>query len=113
MKTLYTLLVATFLFATTLATAQIKNSKKETVSINGNCGMCKKTIEKAGNEKGVSTLVWNEETKEASLVFDSKKTTKEEILKKVANAGYENESFAANGKAYDALHGCCQYDRKK
>ena len=28
--------------------------------------MCKKTIEKAGSEKGVSALVWNEETKEAS-----------------------------------------------
>jgi copper chaperone CopZ len=113
MKTLYTLLVATFLFAATSSTAQIKNSKKETVTINGNCGMCKKTIEKAGNEKGISALVWNEETKVASLEFDPKKTTKEAILKKVADAGYENEGFAANGKAYNSLHGCCQYDRKK
>jgi copper chaperone CopZ len=113
MKSLYTLLVVAFMFATSSCTAQIKNSKKETVAINGNCGMCKKTIEKAGNEKGVSALVWNEETKEASIEFDSKKTTKDAILKKVAEAGYENESFAANGNAYDNLHGCCQYDRKK
>jgi copper chaperone CopZ len=106
-------MIATFMFATTSSTAQIKNSKKETVAINGNCGMCKKTIDKAGSEKGVSALVWNEETKEASLEFDSKKTSKEAILKKVADAGYENEGFAANEKAYDNLHGCCQYDRKK
>ena len=29
--------------------AQIKNAKTETVKIYGNCGMCKATIEKAGN----------------------------------------------------------------
>ena len=29
--------------------AQVKNAKTETVKIYGNCGMCEKTIETAGN----------------------------------------------------------------
>ena len=41
----------------------------------GNCGMCKKTIEKAGNKKRVALIVWNKETKLAQVSYDSTKTT--------------------------------------
>ena len=39
--------------------AQIKNAKTETVKIYGNCGICKTTIEKAGNVKKVASVDWN------------------------------------------------------
>ena len=39
----------TLLLSVTFASAQIKNKTTETVKINGNCGMCKKTIETAAN----------------------------------------------------------------
>ena len=93
--------------------AQIKNTKTETVKINGNCGMCKTTIEKAGNKKKVSKVDWNNDTKIAILTFDSKTTSEDEILKRIALAGYDNEKFLAPDDAYAKLPECCKYERKK
>lgn len=102
----------TVLLSITVTTAQIKNAKTETVKIYGNCGMCKTTIEKAGNLKKVAKVDWNEDTQVAILTYDSQKTNQEEILKRVALAGYDSNSFLAPEAAYNALPGCCQYERK-
>ncbi len=91
--------------------AQIKNAKTETVKIYGNCGMCENTIEKAGNVKKVAKVDWNQETKMATLTYDATKTNQDEILKRIAAAGYDNDKFLAPDEVYDNLHGCCQYDR--
>ena len=96
----------------TSCNAQIKNSKTISTKIWGNCGMCKKTIEKAGNKKRVALIVWNKETKLAQVSYDSTKTTIDVILKRIANAGYDNEKYTANNEVYNNLHGCCQYERK-
>ena len=92
--------------------AQIKNAKTEEVKIYGNCGMCEKTIEKAGNIKNISSVDWNKETKMASISYDTKKTNKDEILKRIALVGYDSDSFLAPDDVYNNLHGCCQYDRE-
>lgn len=91
--------------------AQIRNAKTETVKIYGNCDMCKATIEKAGNIKKVAVVVWNKDTKTATLTYDSQKTSRDEILKRIALAGYDNEKFLAPGDVYAKLPGCCQYTR--
>lgn len=91
--------------------AQMKNAKTETVKIYGNCGMCKTTIEKAGNEKKVASVDWNKDTKVATLTYDSDKTNPDEILKRVALAGYDSEKFRAPDDVYAKLPSCCQYDR--
>jgi copper chaperone CopZ len=101
-------------FALTInAEAQENLNKTDTVKIYGNCGMCKKTIEKAANSDGVARVDWNKETKMATISYDSKKTNLDEILKRIANAGYDSDNFTAPDKAYNNLHGCCQYDRPK
>ena len=105
---LFTVLVATTI---TVCTAQIKNAKTETVKVYGNCGMCKTTIEKAGNSKKVSKVEWNKDTKMATITYDPGKTDKDAILKKIALAGYDSDSFSAPDAAYNDLPGCCQYDR--
>lgn len=92
--------------------AQIKNVKTQTVKIYGNCGMCKKTIEKAGNLKDVALVNWNKDSKIATLTYDSTATNQEEILKRIALAGYDSEKNKASVAAYNALPGCCQYDRE-
>ena len=105
-------MVATILLLTfTPSIAQIKNAKTETVKIYGNCGMCEKTIEKAGNLKKIASVDWNKDTKMATLTYDAKKTNQDEILKRVALAGYDSEKFLAPDDVYSNLHGCCQYDR--
>lgn len=92
--------------------AQIKNAKTETVKIYGNCGICKTTIEKAGNEKKVANVEWNKDTKMATLTYDSDKTNQDEILKRIALAGYDSEKFLAPDDVYAKLPGCCQYSRE-
>lgn len=91
--------------------AQIKNAKTETVKIYGNCGMCKTTIEKAGNVKKEASVEWNKDTKTATLTYDSDKTNQDEILKRIALAGYDSEKFRAPDDVYAKLAECCQYDR--
>ena len=91
--------------------AQIKNAKTETVKIYGKCGMCEKTIEKAGNLKKVASVDWNKDTKMATLTYDATKTNQDEILKRIALAGYDSDKFLAPDDVYANLHGCCQYDR--
>ena len=101
----------TVLLSVTFTNAQNKNNVTETVKINGNCGMCKKTIETAANNK-TAKANWNKDTKIATITYDSKKTNLNEILKRVAEAGYDNEKFTASETVYNKLHGCCQYDRE-
>ena len=91
---------------------KIKNATTETVKIYGNCGMCEKTIENAGSSKNTASVDWDKDTKMATLTFDAKKTSKDEILKKIALAGYDSDSFLAPDDLYNNLHGCCQYDRE-
>lgn len=99
------------LLSATISNAQIKNAQTETTKIFGNCDMCKSTIEKAGNINKVAKVDWNKDTKLAVLTYDSQKTNPDEILKRIALAGYDSEKFLAPDSAYNTLHGCCQYDR--
>lgn len=92
--------------------AQIPNAKTVEVTVYGNCGMCKKTIEKAGNKRNKAQVDWDSETKVAVVTFNKKKTNLDKVLKRIANAGYDNEKYYAPDDVYEELHGCCQYDRK-
>ena len=105
------IMVATFVLLSTTINAQIKNSKTETVKIYGNCGMCETKIEKAGTIKKVVTVDWNQETQMATLTYDATKTNQDEILKRIALAGYDSDKFLAPDDVYNNLHGCCQYER--
>lgn len=91
--------------------AQVKNAKTETVKIYGNCGMCETTIETAGNIKKIAKVDWDKDTKMATITYDSTKTNQDEILKRIALAGYDSDKFLAPDDVYSKLHGCCQYDR--
>ncbi len=104
--------IAIALLITSTSFAQIKNSKTETIKVYGNCGMCKTKIEKAGTVKNVSKIDWNEETNMATVTYDTKKTTTDAILKKIALVGYDSDNFLAPDAVYAKLPGCCKYDRK-
>lgn len=112
MKSISKILVAIIvLLSYTSCNAQTKNQKTETVKIYGNCGMCKSTIEKAGNMKNQANVDWDKETKVATISYDSLKTSKEEILKRIALVGYDSDIFLAPNDTYSNLAGCCQYER--
>ncbi|MBK7763692.1 MAG: DUF3347 domain-containing protein [Bacteroidetes bacterium] len=91
--------------------AKINNIKTETFKVYGNCGMCKKTIEKAVAVKGEAKGEWDKDTKIISLTYDSIITNTDAILKRIADVGYDNEKFLATSNTYDNLHSCCKYER--
>ena len=105
------LIMILVVFSVLVSNAQEENTKTESVKIYGNCGMCKSTIEKAGNMKNQASVDWNKETKMATISFDSLKTSKEEILKRIALAGYDSDIFLAPNDTYLSLAACCQYER--
>jgi len=102
---LCSLLISHFCFAQSTV-------KKETIKVWGNCGMCKKTIEKAAKSAGATAANWNEDSKLLNLTYNSAKTSGNKIQQAIADAGYDTQDKTASDEAYDNLHGCCQYDRK-
>jgi hypothetical protein len=111
MKKLFIAIAA--LLTITNISAQIKNAKTETVKVYGNCSLCEATIEKAANKKNISKADWNKDTKMAAITYDGKKTNLNVLLKNIALAGYDNQSFLAPDAAYNKLQACCKYDREK
>lgn len=91
--------------------AQMNHAKTVSVKIYGNCGMCKKNIETAGNIHNIVNVTWDQVSKMASITYDSTKSNPDEILQRIANAGYDSDSFSAPDEIYNNLHRCCQYKR--
>jgi copper chaperone CopZ len=97
------------LFAFQFASAQ--TTVTDSVKVNGNCGSCKKTIEKNALAAGATTASWDKKTKFLSISYDPSKSNSTKIQKSIADAGYDTEDFKANDKSYKSLEDCCQYDR--
>jgi copper chaperone CopZ len=112
MKSLHKIVMAILVLLSGISNAQIKNAKTETVKIFGNCGMCETKIEKVGSIKNIAKVDWDMDSKIATLTYDESKTNQDEILKRIALAGYDSEKFLAPDTAYANLPGCCQYDRE-
>lgn len=83
-----------------------------TIKVSGNCGMCKKHIEKAALEAGATTANWDKVSKIITFSFDPAKSSNEKIETSIAAAGYDTEHKQASEAAYKKLDECCQYDRK-
>lgn len=80
--------------------------------VSGNCGMCKKRIEKAATAvPGVASAIWDKENKIIDIEISDDSATKEQVSKAIAAAGHDTEFDKAEASEYDDLPGCCQYDR--
>ena len=95
----------------TFASAQ-NAVKKESLKVWGNCGMCKKTIEKSARTAGATTASWDEDSKELKVSYAVSKTNSNKIQQAIAKSGYDTQDFFGNDAAYNKLPGCCHYDRK-
>lgn len=92
--------------------AMAGGGQTEKFKVWGNCGMCKKTIEKSLKIDGVKKASWDVKTKEITVNFDPKKTDLKKIQNAICAAGYDNDGCKGNDAAYEKLHACCKYDRK-
>ena len=96
-------------YAQTQNTSKIAATKTEKLKVSGNCEQCKSRIEKAAKLDGVTKAEWSTESKILSVTFDPSKTNLDQIGKKVAASGHDNEKAKADDKAFNALPGCCKY----
>jgi copper chaperone CopZ len=104
------LLVVTF-----SAQGQDKKNKnaKYSIEVNGNCGLCKKRIEKAAfSVSGVKSAVWDVDSHLLRLILNEEKTSLLDVKKAVANVGHDTDEVKATEEIYANLHTCCQYERK-
>ncbi|AFD07391.1 heavy-metal-associated domain-containing protein [Solitalea canadensis] len=111
MKKLKFILSAVLLsFAAQYSVAQ--EIKTEIFKVGGNCGMCENRIENAAKKiDGVQSAEWDEATKQLKVSYTSPASLLS-IQKAIAEAGHDTEGTKATSKAYDKLHGCCQYTRE-
>jgi Cu(I)/Ag(I) efflux system membrane fusion protein len=92
------------------ATETAAKGTHATLTVQGNCGMCKKRIETAAKSvEGVTFAQWDSATKTLHLNYDESKTSPAAISKAGAAAGYDTEKDKANDDVYNALPGCCKY----
>jgi len=85
--------------------------KKESFKVSGECGTCKKKIEKAAKEAGASYALWDTKSKVLTVKYSSESTNPARIQQSIANAGYDTPDYKATDEAYNKLDPCCQYDR--
>ncbi len=85
---------------------------QEHYTVNGACETCKNRIETAAKKAGASQAIWDISTHQLTVDYDKSQTSAEAILKKIAEAGHDNERYKADDSVYEKLPACCHYDRK-
>lgn len=107
MKILNSFFFFLFILIATVASAQTKSAS---FKVAGECGMCKKKIEKAAKSAGASYAVWNTDTKMLTVKYAGT-ANKTKIEEAIAGAGYDTPDVKATEDAYNKLDECCQYER--
>lgn len=102
------LLLIIFLFTTTGSFAQSK-VVEDSISVSGNCVMCKRRIEAALDLPGIKAADWNVKTKKLFIAYKSEKISALEIHKAVAAIGHDTDKVKAKDEVYAELAFCCLY----
>jgi mercuric ion binding protein len=90
--------------------AQYKAAKFQ---VAGNCEMCKAHIENALDIKGVKQASWNQKTKELKLKYDTTLVSEDQVMKLIADVGYDTPKYKGDSAAYLKLNPCCHYRKEK
>jgi outer membrane receptor for ferrienterochelin and colicin len=104
------LVLGVFLLFTSFTLAQ--NLSKNQFRVKGNCEMCKERIETTAKKAGATSARYSIDLQTLNLETEAFVST-DEILKKVADAGHDNEKFKASDATYESLPECCHYEREK
>jgi copper chaperone CopZ len=76
--------------------------------------MCKDRIENGmAFEKGVKDVNLDVETKIATIKYNTKSTSPDELRKKISKLGYDADEIPCDKVAYDKLPACCKKDAPK
>jgi len=101
-----------FIFQSERSVAQGSNVEQVTITVLGNCGMCKDRIEKAAyTVRGVRRADWDMNKQKLTLSFRNDRTDQEAIERAIAKAGHDTENFLTDENTHANLHHCCVYKR--
>src|SRR5258705_11639399 len=99
MKTLNIVLSFVFIIAAMFTAnaqkASIGSLQKENIKVWGECGMCKKKIEKAAITAGAETASWNEDNKVLAVAYQTRKSNAASIQQAVAAVDYDTKDLTA------------------
>jgi mercuric ion binding protein len=109
MKSFKLFLLSFFLVA--LSGVVSAQTKTEKIPVSGECGTCKKKIETAAKKAGASYASWDIDSKQLTVKYTAATTNTTKIEQAIAAVGYDTRDVKASDKAYEALDGCCQYER--
>jgi periplasmic mercuric ion binding protein len=102
-----------YIFIIALSALALPSFAQKTVTANlkvsGNCFMCKQRIETALDQPGIKSAIWNVETKNLEVVYNSNKINEEKIHKIIAAAGHDTEKEKSTDEVYAKLPFCCLY----
>lgn len=102
--------IIALLLSFTFAFAQgNKDITTEQIKVSGNCGDCKKRIEKAAYIPGVKRAEWDSKTQLLTVTYRPSKTSATQIETNIANAGHDAGDIKAPEEAYKKLPSCCAY----
>jgi hypothetical protein len=110
MKPFKIFLVATICMAVA-ATGYSQKTRTESFVVAGECGICKKKIEKSAKEAGAIYASWDTHTKILKVTYPAGIEVSN-IQQRIAETGYDTPKFKATEQAYSSLDKCCQYDRQ-
>ena len=89
---------------------QSKALTKVMFKVGGLCDLCKERIETAAKSvAGVSTAVWDLNTKKIMVEFNPQETNVDAVQKAIAKVGHDTEKFKATDESYKQLPECCLY----
>lgn len=111
MKNLFLLCIA--LVSLTVSGQTLNKNAKHVFAVDGVCDQCKKRIEKAAYKvPGVKMADWDMETHQLTILLNETKSSLDDVQLAVAKIGHDNQGKRATDADYQALHHCCQYERK-
>jgi hypothetical protein len=108
MKALLSFILAACI-AAPLLLAQDTSPVEAKFKVYGNCGMCKKRIEKAVSINDVKFAKWDKSTKMLAVAYIPAKITLDSLQQRVAAVGHDTDRFKAPDSVYASLPGCCLY----
>lgn len=113
MKTI-NLLIGLIFLSSTFLFSQTTDVKVDKFKVMGSCGMCEKRIEKTAQKiEGVTKADWDSKTNMLEISYIPTKVKLIDIQKELAKVGHDNDGAKADDKVYNALPGCCKYERMK
>lgn len=113
MKRLIILFTLAFL-ANGVNAQEVKKIEEVTIQTSAKCGDCKDRIEGALNYvKGVKFAELNNDTKQVTVRYVTKKVSLDEIKAEIAAVGYDADDVKAEEAAIEKLPACCKPNVEK